>query len=100
VDQRAAKRDALLHAAGELRRVRSLKSFEADQREQTPAPRAAAWIDEEFSIGNKTLSRTDRHGMRLACWKTMPKIRMRLRHVAPIDLNCPAGGGNQGRRRS
>ena len=91
VDERTAQRDALLHAAGQLRRIGLLETFKADQRQQIlgGARRRGIGSPEDFhrkqNIGEDC---APRHQIRLL--EHDAEIGLRLVHVAAVDLNRAA----------
>ena len=101
VDQRAAERDALLHAARQLPRKAVAEAVEADGLEQRlgllaillpsrggSCCGAAATI----SSGSRTLSITLRQGSRFGFWNAMPAILTGPRTLSP-KIDDVAGVG-------
>ena len=74
MDQRAAKRDALLHAARQLMRARiaEIRKGRRGSSSCVARSRAARSLRFRISIVNSTLSITERHGIRLGLWNTKP----------------------------
>ena len=91
--QRAAERDALLHAAGELMRPAVGEGREADQIEQLQRAlfRRRVVLRPAISIGNSTLASTVRHGSRFGVWNTKPKSSCGPMHLAAADFDAGRG---------
>ena len=91
VDQRAAERHALLHAAGQLRRVGLFEAFEADEGEQLfrrelcRGVAAAEDLHREQDIGEHG---PPRHQISLL--EDDAEIRLRFFDVAAVDLDRAA----------